>query len=332
MLILGMSLSVFVPLAILAIEMDPRVSPNWYYIAFSASSLVNWNTVAVSALADVLPPEWRAPGFGMLQAGFLLGVSIAPMLTIIMSQHNVAVASLGMTFGGLLITIFGFPETLSPDEAAHARSIRQAEYQQQQTGWKRTVWVLLRPFRELSILNRTWMFRLLTGLAFCSGIVTLSDQTLLLYYVQSQYSFTANDIAGLFVIAGTSGVIIQSIILKPLNDLMGERLVLVSAFFVGAITNFMYGIAPNGATIYVAIAFAGFGMMAFPAISAIKANNVVSSCLVKVTIVEMLVLLLFLFLFLLSNRDCNHLNQHLSVILLLLLLLLLYLFASIHVG
>jgi fucose permease len=39
----------------------------------------------------------------------------------------------------------------------------------------------------------------------------------------------------------------------------------------------MYGLATNKATIYAAVAVSGFAGMAFPTISAMKSNNVVSS-------------------------------------------------------
>jgi DHA1 family tetracycline resistance protein-like MFS transporter len=46
------------------------------------------------------------------------------------------------------------------------------------------------------------------------------------------------------------------------------------AFFVGAIDNTMYGLAQNKATIFAAVALSSITGMAFPTISAIKANNV----------------------------------------------------------
>jgi DHA1 family tetracycline resistance protein-like MFS transporter len=65
--------------------------------------------------------------------------------------------------------------------------------------------------------------------------------------------------------------------LKPLNDLLGEKLVVALAFTCGAIDNTMYGLAKHKQTIFAAVGVAGLTGMAFPTISAIKANNVAES-------------------------------------------------------
>jgi hypothetical protein len=64
-------------------------------------------------------------------------------------------------------------------------------------------------------------------------------------------------------------------LLKPLNDCAEEKMVVAICFFIGAIDNTMYGLAQNKSTVYAAVALSALTGMAFPTISAIKANNVV---------------------------------------------------------
>jgi Na+/melibiose symporter-like transporter len=130
--------------------------------------------------------------------------------------------------------------------------------------------------REMGILNRNSFFRLMTALAFFSGMANAGDQTLLVYYVQEKLSFTAQDIAFLFLIVGAVGVLAQAVVLKPLNDLIGERHIIILCFLLSLIDNVMYGFARNKETVFLAIGIGGLSGMAFPTISAIKANNVVS--------------------------------------------------------
>mmetsp|Transcript_14737 Transcript_14737/g.23039 ORF Transcript_14737/g.23039 Transcript_14737/m.23039 type:complete len:642 (-) Transcript_14737:88-2013(-) len=146
------------------------------------------------------------------------------------------------------------------------------------TKWQRRRRVLCRiatrPMRELSILNRNKLFRLLSALAFFSGMVTAGNQTLSLYYFEEHLGVNDHDVAIMFVMVGILGVLVQCVLMKTLNDWLGERYIICVAFFVGFIHNVMYGLATTKTTIYIAIALASVTGMSFPAISAIKANNV----------------------------------------------------------
>jgi hypothetical protein len=206
---------------------------------------------------------------------------------------------------GLILTIFVVPETLPPEVAAETKTRRELEAQRQDAAdeeedqdyaaavtansnsnsmvscWRSTrafrrtgTRILLRPIREMAILNRDTFFRLISLLAFFSGMVSSGDQVLLVYYLEERLSFTTQDVSVMFLIMGVMGLLTQGVLLKPLNDRIGERLVVAFCFLVGAIDNTMYGLAHNKTTIYAAVAISALTGMAFPTISAIKANNV----------------------------------------------------------
>lgn len=81
----------------------------------------------------------------------------------------------------------------------------------------------------------------------------------------------------MFLLMGMLGIFIQGFVLKLFNDCMGERRVIMFAFTLGAIHNLFYGLAHQKAIIFVGVAISAFVGMAFPTISAIKSNNVVST-------------------------------------------------------
>jgi DHA1 family tetracycline resistance protein-like MFS transporter len=167
-----------------------------------------------------------------------------------------------------------FPETLPPEAAAEAARIRQEQYTEHDTVAGKIIWSAVRPLRELSILNRNQLFRLLSVLAFFSGMVTSADHTLLIYYVEERLAFDDHDVAVMFMIVGILGIVVQGVLLKPLNDCLGERYVIVVAFFIGAFYNLLYGLAKDKTTIFIAVSLSTFLGMSFPTISAIKSNNV----------------------------------------------------------
>jgi Na+/melibiose symporter-like transporter len=270
---------------LLLIQLIPSMSPWWYYGCHACTGLVNWVAVALSSLADVLPQRFRAPGIGLLMAGFMLGFSLSPILAFVLNQTQLALASFLVVWGGLIATIFVVPETLSPEVAAEARRRREddaihAELDEG-TPWmlvlKKVGKFLARPAKEMSILNRNSFFRLVSLLAFFSGMVTSGDQLLLVYYVEERLGFTTQDVSVMFLIMGLMGLMAQGVFLKPLNECVGEKMVVAICFFVGAVDNIMYGLAQNKATIFAAVALSSLTGMAFPTISAIKANNVVST-------------------------------------------------------
>ena len=282
-LIIGLSLSTLSPLMLSLMQVIPEMSPWWYYGMHASTGFVNWVAVALSALADVLPQRFRAPGIGLWLAGFMLGFSLAPIMALILTNLQLSIMSYVVVTSGLLCTILFVPETLQPHVAEEARRRRQ-QYQDANSHqvdlktkiWKQMKRFAMRPLKEMSILNRNDFFRLISLLAFFSGMVTSGDQVLLVYYIEERLGFTAEDVSKLFLIMGVMGLLAQGVLLKPLNEFVGEKMVVAIGFFIGAVDNTMYGLARNKSTIYAAVALSALTGMAFPTISAIKANNVVS--------------------------------------------------------
>ena len=104
----------------------------------------------------------------------------------------------------------------------------------------------------------------------------IGSRTLLIYYIEERLGFGDRDIAHMFLLMGVLGIFVQGFVLKFFNDCMGERRVVMFAFTLGAIHNLFYGLARQKSMIFVAVALSAFVGMAFPTISAIKSNNVVS--------------------------------------------------------
>jgi MFS transporter, DHA1 family, tetracycline resistance protein len=137
-----------------------------------------------------------------------------------------------------------------------------------------------RPIWELSILNRSRLFRLLSCLAFFNTMASSGDRTLLIYYVQepdTHLGFTDADIAKLFLIVGLLGIFVQGFVLHHANSVLGERRLVLACFLCGVVHNLCYAMAGTGgskAMIFTGAALSTIVGMAFPTISAIKSNNV----------------------------------------------------------
>ncbi|GAX21935.1 hypothetical protein FisN_40Hu015 [Fistulifera solaris] len=241
------------------------MSPFYYYAA--GVIRINWYVVAMSSLADVLPAQWRAPSFDILSAGYSVGQALSPRLALWLGYLMVSLWSLLTMLLGIIIVVLFIPETLG-EETRHQARLQRSE--RQVPWWYRPLW-------ELTILKRTFLFRMLSSLAFFSGMVSSADYTLLVYYLQEHLSFTDTDIANLYVLMGGLGILVQSVGLKALLENVGEQRTISISFAFGAVHSLLYGLAQDKLTIFVAMALGTGVTMAFPTISALKANNVTES-------------------------------------------------------
>lgn len=180
---MGLSLSSMLPLCLTLTQIQPGMNPFWYYFFGSATGLCSWSTVCLSSLSDAMPAKWRAPCFGLLFSSLSLGFCIAPFLAMLLGHLGVSILSLVGAWGGILMIIFFFPETVTEETREYARRTRE-EKSRGLSGIRLVGWNLYRPIWELSILNRSNLFRLLSTLAFFSSIVSTGDRTLLIYYIE----------------------------------------------------------------------------------------------------------------------------------------------------
>ena len=176
-MILGVFMSSLSPLFLVLVQLNPQMDPFYYYSVGTLSGLVSWIGVALSTLSDVMPSHWRAPSYGLVLVGFSLGFALAPQLAFLLGHWRVSLLSLSSIWFGIFVLVFFVPETLAPEIAAEAKRVRQEQIQQQtSTSTQRVLYnVFYRPFWELSILNRNRLFRLLSCLAFFSGMVSSGE-------------------------------------------------------------------------------------------------------------------------------------------------------------
>jgi fucose permease len=103
----------------------------------------------------------------------------------------------------------------------------------------------------------------------------IGSRTLLIYYLEERLAFNDRDVASMFMLMGLLGILIQGVLLKYINEFIGEKKVVVLSFVLGIVTNLIYGLAKHKSTIFIGIVVGTFSGMSFPTISAIKSNNVV---------------------------------------------------------
>jgi MFS family permease len=134
--------------------------------------------------------------------------------------------------------------------------------------------VLLRPFREMSILYRNTFLRILTLASFLSAAVYSTDVSLVLFYIEEHLNVRDSDIAQMFFYMGILGVILQALGLQPLMNCLGEKRLLIISFLSGTLHNFLYGAARDKATITVALSFSQITKLNYPILSSLASKAV----------------------------------------------------------
>jgi DHA1 family tetracycline resistance protein-like MFS transporter len=293
----GMGLACISPICLVLLVGQPNMTPRWYFITTAGhGGLVNWFAVALSALSDVIQPKWRAPSFGLLSATFAIGYAIGPSLALQVGHKAISFLSCALVCATFVLAIFWYPETLPKHVQIASRDCARREEDDFVLGSIpsrsappsdtvpgpdglriKVLFIahcLCRPIREMSILNRSYTLRMLSLLAFFSGMVGSADGAFIICYAEDQLDFNDKDIAFASLIRGTFGIILQGILLKPFNDCVGERRVLIVSFCVGVIHNALIGLATTKRMFVFAMVLGCVMNLAFATISAIKSMNV----------------------------------------------------------
>ena len=140
---------------------------------------------------------------------------------------------------------------------------------------------------SISILNRSPLFRILTVIALVQAGTQNGIQVLFSYVTRSGFHFKPADVANLLLIIMSSSFVIQVGFTKPLLKCIKERGMLAVGLGAGVVNMFLSGlvlyyfehglisIATSKLYVYlISGCISSLGFFAFPALSAIKANNV----------------------------------------------------------
>lgn len=140
---------------------------------------------------------------------------------------------------------------------------------------------------SISILNRSPLFRILTVMAVVQNATSSGIQVLFSYVTRSGFHFTPDDVANLLLIVMASSFVVQAFGTKPLLRCVKERGMLAVGLVAAVANMFLSGlvlyyfehkaISLPQSKLYVYLisgCVSSLSFFSFPALSAIKANNV----------------------------------------------------------
>jgi hypothetical protein len=235
-------------------QLLPTMEPIFYYLASSFIGAISYSSIAFAIISDSVSEEYRTTSFGVIMAGFYSGFCLSPVLALLLSHIEVSILSAVLTIAALIYTLICFPETLS-DSVRETNQRLAVERQEDiaESFANRICTGLIRPLRELRILNRNQVIRLVAAASFFSSMVYAADSKLVLFYAEEYLDVREQDVAYQFLIMGVVGVVLQGCLLQSLLNCFGDKGMLVFSFLSGPTHNLLYGLAKNKRSLYAAL-------------------------------------------------------------------------------
>lgn len=245
--LLGVLLFTIGQVVLLVILIFPTFDPMSYYIMNALKGFAGYFFPSFTIMADVTEPGIRAVAFSLILICGASTISLVQQIALAIGNSNaVAIAVLVSTLG-LIYGLLYLPETLSPENKAIA--VRERE--EEEANGITILSTVLRPLRDLKIMNRNLFFRLVALVVFFSLTVKAGERVLFLFYVENQLGFNETNVATYVLLHSFGGVLAQSLILNALVQRTGERNVVIIAMLCGGLSSFLYGVARNSTLIYI---------------------------------------------------------------------------------
>ncbi|WIA11611.1 hypothetical protein OEZ85_011715 [Tetradesmus obliquus] len=260
------------PIAAVFMYLSGRASLLWYYPCSALTSVVNSIVVFLSYTADVLQPQHRTAGFGLIIAaystGFMIGPQVAQLL--LLDATTATLVAGGGCIAAFTVVLLAVPESRPPGSAAAVLPGCPPAA----SSWK------LRPLDALLSLQRSWQLitssSLFVRLALCMaivGVVSEGIQDMLIQYLQLVVGFNTADQSLLFTLLGAANLVVQAALLPSMAYFLGERRLLITGLLFSIIEQAMLALVTTKWQALAAVSLGSLAGVSFPAISSIKSTH-----------------------------------------------------------
>lgn len=211
----------------------------WLFLGRVVSGIAGASfTPAGAYIADILPREKRAHGFGIIGAAWGLGFVLGPAVGGILGSIQIRLpfyAAAVLTLLNALYGLFVLPESL-PRERRRALDFRRAS-----------------PVGSLKLLRT---HRELFGLATVNVLYYMAHQVLpsvYVLYVAYRYGWGDRTVGLTLAGVGLATAVVQGGLVRPVVAALGERRALMLGLFGGAVGLALFGLASTPWVLWVGI-------------------------------------------------------------------------------
>ncbi len=218
---------------------------------------------AYAYIADISPPEKRAPNFGVIGMAFGFGFIIGPALGGIVAQFDARLPFLlaaGLALANVAYGYFVLPESLKPENR------RPFE-------WRRAnpVGALMR----LRAAHPRVLMLALTVLLWTMGYQSLYATWS--YFGIERFGWTPGQVGWSLAAVGVTGALVQGVLSRRLIPRYGARNIVIAGTFSGIAGYLIYAFAGAGWMMYVGITVAALQGLVFPSLQGMMSAGVAPS-------------------------------------------------------
>jgi DHA1 family tetracycline resistance protein-like MFS transporter len=238
------------------------LAPNlsWLFVgrAISGITAASFST-AGAYIADVMPPEKRAAGFGMIGAAFGIGFILGPAIGGLMGQFDPRLpfwTAAGLSLANGLYGLLILPESL-PRERRSAFS-----------------WARANPIGSIGLLRRNATLIGLSGVVLLSQLAHQALPSVFVLYAAYRYGWDQSTIGLTLAGVGVSSMIVQGGMVRPIVAKIGERAAMLVGLAAGSVGFAIYGLAAIGPAFWIGIPIMAFWGLTSPSVQGLMTRHV----------------------------------------------------------
>ena len=235
----------------------------WLLVGRAAGGLASSSfTTAFAYVADITDAGRRAAGFGVIGAAFAFGFVAGPALGGMLGAVDLRRpfwAAAGLCLANALYGIFVLPESL-PKGRRTPFSWRKAN-----------------PIAALRLLrSNTEVFRAATVL-FLSNLAHEVIPAVFVLYAGHRYGWGQVTIGLALAAVGIASAVVQGGLVRRIVPRLGERPTMVAGLVCGGLGSLLFGLAPSGGWIWLAIPVAALWGLFGPAAQSLMTQRITAS-------------------------------------------------------
>lgn len=241
------------------------LAPNLWWLALGrilAGVTSSSFTSTFAYMADIMPPEKRARGYGLIGAAFSGGFVAGPLLGGMLGEISVRApfwAAAGFSALAFLYGLIVLPESLAPEK-------RMA------FSWKRA-----NPFGALKLLRSHPELSSLATVNFLLHFAHHLFSAVFVLYAGDRYGWGPWQVGTLFALVGVLDMSVQGLIVGPMAKRLGDRRTMIIGLSFGALGLAAMGLASTEALFIAAVFPNALWGLAMPTIQSLMTQRVSES-------------------------------------------------------
>ena len=233
----------------------------WLFVGRIVSAITSANfTTANAYIADVLPPEGRAKGYGMIGAAFGLGFIVGPLIGGVLGDIDHRLPfwfAAGLALLNFCYGLFVLPESLPTER-------RSAGFD-----WKHA-----RPMGGVKLLREYPRIWALVAVVFIANFAHYVYPSTFVLFADAAYGWKEKQAGYVLALVGALGVVVNVVLVGRLVKALGERRALLLGLACGTLGFMVYGLASSGWMFLIGLPISALWAVAGPATMALITRQV----------------------------------------------------------